>query len=173
MLPKCTFEANVQIIQCLLFVFGHMLSFSTFTLCLGCSPLTNSVVTASSDTKGSSSAKHTHVSFLPQTPLPWRLLHSIDIHVPNRESLLIPNQSGHLLHHQRLCQKVSQRLGRSFLENTHPTPCCQRKSIYIRVLVLGELLNWTSSYRDGSSLSPSTLSPFPSRFSLPRMRPES
>ena len=140
MLPKCTFEANVQIIQCLLFVFGHMLlTFLTFTLYLGCSPLTNSAVTVSSDTKGNSSAKHTHVSFLPQAPLPSRLLHGIDIHVPNRESLLIPNQSGHLLHHhQRLCQNPSQRLARSFLENTQPTPCCQRKSVDIRVLVLGE-----------------------------------
>ena len=155
-------------------MFGHMLfSFLTFTLCLGCSPLPNSVVTVSSDTKGNSSAKHIHASFLPQTPLPSRLLHSIDIHVPSRESLLIPNQSGHLLHHQRLCQNPSQRLARSFLENTQPTPCCQRKRVYIRVLVLGELLNWTSSYRDGSSLSPSTLSPFPSRFSLPPMCPES
>ena len=150
-----------------------LLSFLTFTLYLGCSPLTNSAVTASSDTKGNSSAKHTHASFLPQTPLPSRLLHSIDIHAPNRESLLIPNQSGHLLHHQRLCQKVSQRLGRSFLENTQPIPCCQRKSVDIRVLVLGELLNWTSSYRDGNSLSPSTLSSFPSRFSLSLMCPES
>ena len=139
MLPKCTFEANVQITQCLLFVFGHMLfSLLTFTLYLGCSPLTNSVVTVSSDTKGNSSAKHTHASFLPHTPLPSRLLHSIDIRVPNRESLLIPNQSGHLLHHQRLCQNLSQRLVRSFLENTQPTPCCQRKSVYIPVLVLGE-----------------------------------
>ena len=155
-------------------MFGHMLlSFLTFTLCLGCSPLTNSVVTVSSDTKGNSSAKHTHASFLPQTPLPLRLLHSIDIHVPSRESLLIPNQSQHLLHHQRLCQNPSQRLERSFLENTQPIPCCQRKRVDIRVLVLGELLNWTSSYRDGNSLSPSTLSPFPSRFSLPRMCPES
>ena len=150
-----------------------LFSFLTFALYLGCSRLTNSVVRVSSDTKGNSSAKHTHVSFLPRTPLPSRLLHSIDIHVPNSESLLIPNQSGHLLHHQRLCQNVSQRLVRSFLENTQPTPCCQRKSVYIRVLVLGELVNWTSSYRDGNSLSPSTLSPFPSRFSLPRMRPES
>ena len=138
MLPKCTFEANVQITQCLLFVFGHMFSLLTFTLYLGCSPLTNSVVTVSSDTKGHSLAKHTHVSFLPQAPLPSRLLHSIDIHVPNRESLLIPNQSGYLLHHQRLCQNLSQRLVRSFLENTQPTRCCQRKSVYIRVLVSGE-----------------------------------
>ena len=90
------------------------------------------------NTKGNSSAKHTHASFLPHTPLPSRLLHSIDIRVPNRESLLIPNQSGHLLHHQRLCQNLSQRLVRSFLENTQPTPCCQRKSVYIQVLVLGE-----------------------------------
>ena len=150
-----------------------LFSFLTFTLYLGCSPLTNSVVTVSSDTKGNSSAKHTHASFLPQAPLPSRLLHGIDIHVPNRESLLIPNQSGHLLHHQRLCQNVAQKLARSFLENTQPIPCCQRKSVYMRVLVWGELLNWTSSYRDGSSLSPSTLSPFPSRFSLPQMCPES
>ena len=90
------------------------------------------------NTKGNSSAKHTHASFLPHTPLPSRLLHSIDIRVPNRESLLIPNQSGHLLHHQRLCKNLSQRLVRSFLENTQPTPCCQRKSVYIPVLVLGE-----------------------------------
>ena len=138
MLPKCTFEANVQITQCLLFVFGHMLSFLTFTLYLGCSRLTNSVVTVSSDTKGNSSPKHTHASFLPRTPLPSRLLHNIDIHVPHRESLLIPKQSRRLLHHQRLCQNVSQRLVRSFLENTQPTPCCQRKSVYIWVLVLGE-----------------------------------
>ena len=139
MLPKCTFEANVQIIQCLLFVFGHMLfSFLTFALYLGCSPFTNSVVTVSSDTKGNSSPKHTHASFLPQTPLPSRLLHSIDIRVPNRESLLIPKQSGRLLIHQRLCQNLSQRLARSFLENTQPTPCCQRKSVYIPVLVLRE-----------------------------------
>ena len=155
-------------------MFGQMLlTFLTFTLCLGCSPLTNSVVTVSSDTKGNSSAKHTHVSFLPQAPLPSRLLHSVDIHVPSRESLLIPNQSGHLLHHQRLCQNLSQRLVSSFLENTQPTPCCQRKRVDIRVLVLGELLNWTSSYRDGNSLSPSTLSSFPSRFSLSLMCPES
>ena len=142
MLPKCTFEANVQIIQCLLFVFGHMFSFLTFALYLGCSRLTNSVVTVSSDTKGNSSPKHTHASFLPHTPLPSRLLHSIDIHVPHRESLLIPNQSGRLLHHQRLCQNLSQRLARSFLENTQPNPCCQRKSVYTPVLVLrqfGEL----------------------------------
>ena len=90
------------------------------------------------NTKGSSSAKHTHVSFLPQTPLPSRLLHSIDIHVPNSESLLIPNQSGRLLHPQRLSQNVSQRLLRSFLENTQPTLCCQRKNVYIWVLVLRE-----------------------------------
>ena len=139
MLPKCTFEANVQVIQCVLFVFGHVLfSFLTFALYLGCSLLTNSVVTVSSDTKGSSSPKHTQASFLPHTPLPSRLLHSIDNHVPHRESLLIPNQSGHLLHHQRLCQNLSQRLARSFLENTQPTPCCRRKSVYIPVLVLGE-----------------------------------
>ena len=150
-----------------------LFSFLTFTLYLGCSPLTNSAVTVSSDTKGSSSAKHTHASFLPQTPLPSRLLHSIDIHVPNSASLLIPNQSRHLLHHQRLCQNPSPRLARSFLENTQPIPCCQRKSVDIRVLVLGELLNWTRSYRDGNSSSPSTLSPFPSRFSLPRRCPES
>ena len=119
-------------------VWSHVVLFFNFILYLGCSPLTNSVVTVSSDTKGNSSAKHTHASFLPQTPLPSRLLHSIDIHVPHRESLLIPNQSGHLLHHQRLCQNLSQRLVRSFLENTQPTPCCQRKSVYIPVLVLGE-----------------------------------
>lgn len=113
-------------------------SLLTFTLYLGCSPLTNSVVTVSSDTKGNSSAKHTHASFLPQTPLPSRLLHSIDIHVPHSESLLIPKQSGHLLLHQRLCQNLSQRLVRSFLENTQPTPCCQRKSVYIQALVLRE-----------------------------------
>ena len=109
-----------------------------FTLYLGYSLLTNSVVTVSSDTKGNSSPTHTHASFLPQTPLPSRLLPSVDIHVSNRESLLIPNQSGHLLHHQRLCQNLSQRLVRSFLENTQSTPCCQRKSVYIWVLVLGE-----------------------------------
>ena len=150
-----------------------LFSFLTFTLYLGCSPLTNSVVTVSSEHQGEQfSQTHTCV-FLPQAPLPSRLLHSIDIHVPNRESLLIPNQSRHLLHHQRLCQNPSQRLERSFLENTQPIPCCQRKSVYMRVLVWGELLNWTSSYRDGSSLSPSTLSPFPSRFSLPQMCPES
>lgn len=119
-------------------VWSHVVLFFNFTLYLGCSRLTNSVVTVSSDTKGNSSPKHTHASFLPQTPLPSRLLHSIDIHVPHRESLLIPNQSGHLLHHQRLCQNLSQRLARSFLENTQPTPCCQRKSVYIRMLVLGE-----------------------------------
>jgi hypothetical protein len=118
-------------------VWSHVLFFN-FTLYLGCSPLTNSAVTVSSDTKGNSSAKHTHASFLPRTPLPSRLLHSIDIHVPHSESLLIPNQSGHLLLHQRLCQNLSQRLVRSFLENTQPTPCCQRKSVYIRVLVSGE-----------------------------------
>ena len=63
----------------------------------------------------------------------------MEIHVPNTESLLILNQSGHLLHHQRPCQNVSQRLERSFLENTQPTPCCQMKAVYIRVLVLREL----------------------------------
>ena len=115
-----------------------LFSFLTFTLYLGCSPLTNSVVTVSSEHQGEQfSQTHTCV-FLPQTPLPSRLLHSIDIHVPSRESLLIPNQSQHLLHHQRLCQNPSQRLARSFLENTQPTPCCQRKSVDIRVLVLGE-----------------------------------
>lgn len=119
-------------------VWSHVVLFFNFILYLGCSRLTNSVVTVSSDTKGNSSPKHTHASFLPHTPLPSRLLHSIDIRVPNRESLLIPNQSGHLLHHQRLCQNLSQRLVRSFLENTQPTPCCQRKSVYIPVLVLGE-----------------------------------
>ena len=61
----------------------------------------------------------------------------MEIHVPNSESLLILNQSGHLLHHQTPCQNVSKRLKRSFLENTQPTPCCQ--SVYIRVLVLREL----------------------------------
>ena len=90
------------------------------------------------NTKGNGSAKHTHVSFLPQTPLPSRLLHSTDIHVLNSESLSIPNQSGCLLHHQRLSQNVSQRLVRSFLENIEPTLCCQRKNVYIRVLVLRE-----------------------------------
>ena len=118
-------------------VWSHVLFFN-FTLYLGCSQLTNSVVTVSSDTKGNSSPKHTHASFLPQTPLPSRLLHSIDIHVPHSESLLIPKQSGHLLLHQRLCQNLSQRLVRSFLENTQPTPCCQRKSVYTRMLVSGE-----------------------------------
>ena len=150
-----------------------LVSFLIFTLYLGCSPLTKSVVTVSSEHQGEQfSQTHTCV-FLPQTPLPSSLLHNIDIHVRNRESLLIPNQSGHLLHHQRLWQKLFQRLARSFLENTQPTPCCKRKTVYIRVLVLGELVNWTSSYRDGNSLSPSILSPFPSRFSLPRMCPES
>ena len=115
-----------------------LFSFLTFTLYLGCSPLTNSVVTVSSEHQGEQfSQTHTCV-FLPQAPLPSRLLHSIDIHVPSRESLLIPNQSGHLLHHQRLCQNLSQRLVRSFLENTQLTPCCQRKSVDIRVLVWGE-----------------------------------
>ena len=117
-------------------VWSHVLFFN-FILYLGCSPLTNSVVTVSTDTKGNSSPKHTHASFLPHTPLPSRLLHSIDIHVPHRESLLIPKQSGCLLIHQRLCQNLSQRLARSFLENT-AHPCCQRKSVYIRMLVLGE-----------------------------------
>ena len=62
----------------------------------------------------------------------------MDIHVPNSESLSIPNQSGHSLHRQRLSQNVSQRLVRSFLENTEPTLCCQRKSVYIRGLVKRE-----------------------------------
>ena len=62
----------------------------------------------------------------------------MDIHVPNSESLSIPNQSGCSLHHQRLSQNVSQRLVRSFLENIEPTLCCQRKNVYIWVLVLRE-----------------------------------
>ena len=150
-----------------------LFSFLTFSLYLGCSPLTNSVVTVSSDTKGNSSAKHTLASFLPQTPLPSRLLHSIDIHVPNRESLLIPNQSRHLLHHQRLCQNPSQRLARSFLENTQPTPCCQRKSVYIRVLVLGQFGELDQLVQRWKQLVTINIVTFPSRFSLPQMCPES
>ncbi|KAB0340388.1 hypothetical protein FD754_023175 [Muntiacus muntjak] len=65
---------------------------------------------------------HMHVSFVSQTPLPSGLLHSMEIHVPNSVSLLILNRTGHLLHHQRPCQNVSQRLERSFMENTQPTP---------------------------------------------------
>ena len=61
----------------------------------------------------------------------------MEIHVPNSESLLILNQTGTLCHHYRPCQNVSQRLERSFLENTQLTPCCQ--SVYIQVLVLREL----------------------------------
>ena len=62
----------------------------------------------------------------------------MDIHVLSSESLSIPNQSRRSLHPQRLSQNVSQRLVRSSLENTQTKPCCQRKSVYIRVLVLRE-----------------------------------
>lgn len=71
------------------------------------------------------------------------------------------------MHPQRLSQNVSQRLSEFPGKHSDQTLLPEEECLYT-VLVLREFGEpTTSSYRDGHSLSPPTLSPFPSRFTLP------